>query len=96
MNANYIQYSSVRILVSGRVQGVGFRYYIARIAGELGLTGYVKNKLNGDVDIEAEGMKELLEILIRKAKEGPRSSKVASCKFEWLDFEKKYDNFEIL
>ena len=92
---NYIQYSSVKIIVSGRVQGVGFRYYIARIAGELGLSGYAKNLFTGEVEIAAEGRKELLEALVEKAREGPGNSKVLSCKVEWLDFKKKYDNFEI-
>ncbi|MBL8016512.1 MAG: acylphosphatase, partial [Ignavibacteria bacterium] len=52
---NYIQYSGVKIVVSGRVQGVGFRYFIARYASELGLTGYAKNLFTGEVEIIAEG-----------------------------------------
>ena len=93
---NYINLSSVKIVVSGRVQGVGFRYFIARIASELELKGYVKNLFNGDVEITAEGRKEFLDELIKKAKEGPSNANVDSCKFEWLDFKNKYDNFEIL
>ncbi|MFI5211365.1 MAG: acylphosphatase [Ignavibacteria bacterium] len=96
MNANYIQFSSVKIIVSGRVQGVGFRYYIARIADEMGLSGYAKNLFTGEVEIAAEGRKEFLDILIEKAKEGPGNSRVSSCKVEWLDFNKKYDKFETL
>lgn len=92
---NYIKFSAVKIVVSGRVQGVGYRYYIARKASELELYGYAKNLFNGDVEIAAEGRKEFLEALIKAAKEGPRNSKVDSCKVEWLDFKKKYDNFEI-
>lgn len=96
MNANYIQFSSVKIVVSGRVQGVGFRYFIARIADEMELTGYVKNLFSGEVEIAAEGRREFLDLLVEKAKEGPRNSRVSSCKVEWLDFNKKYDKFEIL
>ena len=92
---NYIEFSAVKIVVSGRVQGVGFRYFIARRASELDLTGYAKNLFSGDVEIVAEGRKEYLEAFVKKAKEGPRNSKVDSCKVEWLDFKKKYDNFEI-
>lgn len=58
---NYIQYSSVKIIVSGRVQGVGFRYFIARIAGDLNLNGYVRNLFTGEVEIAAEGRKEFLK-----------------------------------
>jgi acylphosphatase len=93
---NYIQFSSVKIIVSGRVQGVGYRYYITRIADDLELTGYAKNLFNGDVEIAAEGRKEFLDILAEKAALGPRGAKVNICKVEWLDFKKKYDKFEIL
>lgn len=93
---NYIQYSAVKIVVSGRVQGVGYRYFIARFADELGMTGYAKNLFNGDVEIIAEGRREFLDALIEKAGEGPLGAKVNTCKVEWLDFKKKYDKFEIL
>ncbi len=92
---NYIQFSSVKLVVSGKVQGVGYRYFIARKASELELNGYAKNLFNGDVEIVAEGRKEYLHALVLQAKEGPRNSRVDSCKVEWLDFKKKYDNFEI-
>jgi acylphosphatase len=90
-----IQLSSVKITVSGRVQGVGFRYFIARIAEDMDLKGYAKNLFTGEVEIAAEGRKEYLEELIKQAKTGPSNSKVKSCKVEWLDFENKYDKFEI-
>ena len=88
--------ASVKITVSGFVQGVGFRYYVARIASELDITGYARNMWNGSVEIFGEGSRVLLETLVEKSKEGPRHSHVESCKVEWLEFENKYDNFEIL
>ena len=93
---DFLKLSCVKITVSGRVQGVGYRYFIARIADELELKGYAKNLFNGNVEITAEGRHEFLEALIKKAKEGPRNSRVNSCKVEWLDFNKKYDKFEVL
>lgn len=93
---NYIQFSAVKIIVSGRVQGVGYRYFIARIASELELKGYVKNLFTGDVEIIAEGRKEFLEGLIEKAELGPMGATIKTCKVEWLDFKKKYDKFEVL
>ena len=96
MSANYIQFSSVKLIVSGRVQGVGFRYFIAKIASGMDLTGYAKNLFTGEVEIAAEGRKEFLDVLIEKAKEGPGNSRVITCKVEWLDFNKKYDKFEVL
>jgi acylphosphatase len=93
---NYIQFKAVKIIVSGHVQGVGYRYFIARFAANLELTGYAKNLFNGDVEIVAEGRHEFLEGLIEKAKLGPGGAYVKTCKTEWLDFKKKYDKFEIL
>lgn len=90
-----IENKAVKIIVSGRVQGVGFRYFIARRADEIGINGYVKNLFNGDVEIYAEGRKELLEDIVDKSRVGPHQSKVKSAKIEWLDFQNKYDNFEI-
>ena len=90
-----IDYSGIRINVSGDVQGVGFRYFIARVANNLELNGYAKNLYNGDVEIYAEGRKELLEELVRKAVQGPSYARVDNIRVEWLDFTNKYHNFEI-
>ena len=85
----------VRIIVKGEVQGVGFRYFISREADALRLKGYVKNCFNGDVEIFAEGRREFLEELARKAKLGPSHSYVDSIKIEWLEFKNKFGKFEI-
>jgi acylphosphatase len=90
-----IQQTAVKITVSGIVQGVGFRYFIARAAAELGLNGYVRNLWYGDVEIYAEGCQEFVEEIVKKAREGPSHSRVSDCKVEWLDFANKYDKFEI-
>jgi acylphosphatase len=87
--------SSIKIIVKGYVQGVGFRWFIARAADEMGLNGYVRNLFNGDVEIFAEGRKEFLEDLVKRARLGPSHSHVDSIKIEWLEFKNKYNNFEI-
>jgi len=92
---NQLKKSAVKIIVSGRVQGVGYRYFIARAASELNLHGYARNLWNGDVEIYAEGRIEFLEEMVKRAKEGPAHARVDSCKVEWLDFINKYDNFEV-
>ena len=94
-NKEVIENKAVIITVTGRVQGVGFRYFIATRAALIGVNGYVRNLLNGDMEIYAEGRKELLEDIIDKSRVGPPHSKVKSAKIEWLDFQNKYDNFEI-
>ena len=93
--ANYLHQAAVKVIVSGRVQGVGFRYFIARIADGLDLKGYVKNLFNGNVEIYAEGGREFLEELVKKAKIGPSNSHVDSAKVEWIEFKNKFDNFEV-
>lgn len=93
---NSLKFSAVKITVKGFVQGVGFRYFIARIAAQLELNGYAKNLFNGDVEIYAEGRKEFLVELIKKTRVGNSHSRVESINIEWLDFNNKYDNFDIL
>jgi len=59
------------IIVKGRVQGVGFRAFTERIAGGLGVKGYVKNLPDGTVEVVAEGDKQALDQLCSKLKAGP-------------------------
>jgi acylphosphatase len=61
-----------RWFVRGRVQGVGFRYFVERIAGESGLTGYARNLHDGRVEIYAVGPKEGLAELAGLLWKGPR------------------------
>jgi acylphosphatase len=83
------------IIVKGLVQGVGFRWFVQREANELGLTGYVKNLYNGDVEVEVEGERGLIEELIRQLRAGNRSSHVTDVHVSWLEYEDKYSNFRI-
>ncbi len=65
-----------RLLVSGRVQGVGFRYWTVRQAGELGLGGYVRNLPDGRVEVVASGDGRAVERLARLCEQGPWSARV--------------------
>lgn len=86
----------VRLVISGLVQGVGFRWYVARHAQTLQLRGYVKNLAEGNVHVEAEGDRGLVEELIKQARIGPRASHVTDVKVEWLDPAKNFPpQFEI-
>jgi acylphosphatase len=68
----------VSMIVSGRVQGVGFRYFARDIAGEMNLTGYVRNTDDGRVEIEVQGDSKLLEKFVEKIRVGPQLSRVTS------------------
>lgn len=69
---------AVSITVRGRVQGVGFRYYVKRNAIHLGVQGYVKNQDDGTVYVEAVGDGDSIDTLIAVCKEGPILSKVST------------------
>ncbi|MFI5253026.1 MAG: acylphosphatase [Bacteroidota bacterium] len=85
-----------KILISGLVQGVGFRYFVYHRAVSLGLQGYVRNLHSGDVEIYSEGNRSLIEELLSQIKIGPRAAKVNDVKIQWEDPTQNYQNFEIL
>lgn len=85
----------VHILVSGYVQGVGFRYFVYHRATKLGLKGYVRNFYNGDVEIEVEGDRSLIEEFIKEIKVGPRAAHISDMKITWKQPDKHYQHFEI-
>jgi acylphosphatase len=63
-------------LVKGRVQGVGFRWFVHREAAEIGLRGWVRNTDDGDVEVLAAGEPEQLKDLIKALGQGSRGSRV--------------------
>jgi acylphosphatase len=87
--------SAVRMEVYGEVQGVGFRWYVARRAETLNLRGYVRNTSNGGVEIHAEGDRARLETLLEAVKVGPRSARVADVHTIWSAPTGTYEGFEI-
>ena len=68
--------------VRGRVQGVGFRYFARATATQLGLAGHVKNRPDGDVELEAEGGLEALESLRSAIRKGPPGARVDEVLYE--------------
>jgi acylphosphatase len=86
----------VHIIVSGRVQGVFFRDFTQRQATKLGLSGWVRNTDNGEVEIIAEGDKIKLNQLIEAVKNGPDRSQVKNCQIDWNNFIKGFSDFEII
>ncbi|MBI3111834.1 MAG: acylphosphatase [Ignavibacteria bacterium GWA2_55_25] len=84
-----------RIIVKGLVQGVGFRYFVLRKALPLGIKGFVQNRFTGEVEIEAEGERSLIEELIKEVRIGPRSAHVKDVTIEWQTFQNKFDEFTI-
>jgi acylphosphatase len=68
------------IHITGRVQGVSFRYYTAKKAVELGLAGWVKNNPDGSVSLEIEGQKDKLDTMLDWLGHGPPYARVSEVK----------------
>ncbi|MFZ0742953.1 MAG: acylphosphatase [Terracidiphilus sp.] len=75
----------LHFLVKGRVQGVGFRWYVHREASELDLRGWVRNTEEGDVEVVAAGTLEDLAELRASLRRGPRGSRVDHVIEHYLD-----------
>jgi acylphosphatase len=67
---------TTRFVVSGMVQGVGFRWYVARHARAIGLTGYARNLPDGTVEVVVDGPEESLPELERLLRRGPANARV--------------------
>lgn len=67
---------TTRFQVFGMVQGVGFRWFVARHAKSLGLTGFVRNLPDGSVEVMVDGPEEALPALERLLRSGPASAQV--------------------
>jgi acylphosphatase len=67
-----------RYLVRGRVQGVGFRWFVEREAHILGIAGWVRNNHDGSVEVLAQGTRDQLSGLHSRLREGPRAARVDS------------------
>ena len=65
----------IHATVRGRVQGVSFRFFVQQNASKIGVNGWVRNRLEGSVELEAEGEKNKLEQLLAVIKQGPRNSR---------------------
>lgn len=81
------------LAISGRVQGVGFRFYMERKARELGIAGWVRNRRDGSVESVIQGESNAVEAMITWARRGPPSAVVAEVKVS--DGEGEFDRFEV-
>ena len=82
-------------IVSGNVQGVGFRYFVQKTALKSGLAGWVRNLSNGDVELEAEGEQPKLDDFLATIRTGHPWAQVSDVAITRLEGSKKYDDFEI-
>ena len=85
-----------KIIISGYVQGVGYRYFALKTAHALAITGWVKNIAHGKVEVYAEGAKEQLDDFVVQLKQGPFNSTVTDIDVTIFESEeKKFSDFRI-
>ncbi len=89
------QIAAVHLIVHGYVQGVGFRYFTQRQALQLGLTGWVRNRRDGTVEVWAEGPRHALDALIRAVRRGPSMSRVRAVNVTWQSPTGEHQTFRI-
>ena len=87
--------TSAQITVKGLVQGVGYRWFVYKRAGELDLKGFAKNRDDGSVYVEVEGEQSVIETLIEKLRKGPTFARVEDVQIDWKENQDRFSNFYI-
>ncbi len=82
-------------VVHGRVQGVGFRVFVARRAAELDVGGWVRNEARGSVRVVAEGAESALRTLLADLRYGPSGARVDLVEEDWRPSDGAFAGFEI-
>jgi acylphosphatase len=85
----------LKLIISGRVQGVCYRWFTRDTAVELGLTGWVRNLPDGTVEAVVEGEKDKLEQLLGWCRRGPDLAKVTDIQAEWEEATGEFQDFSI-
>ncbi len=85
----------LHVVLAGKVQGVGFRYFTRNLAKKYGLKGYVRNLPDGTVEILAEGDEQTLRKFLEEVEKGPPLAEVTHMRFQFEDKEGGFEDFEI-
>lgn len=87
---------SAHVFITGRVQGVYFRYRTRDEAKKYGVTGWVRNLRDGRVEAVFEGNNENVDKLIDFADKGPSGAKVLNVDVSWQDYIGKFKDFKVI
>jgi acylphosphatase len=85
----------IRIVVSGLVQGVNFRYFTLKQAQKIGIKGYVRNLPDGSVEAVADGENWMIDEFTKQLKTGPPISRVTGINVQPVESDEEFDGFEI-
>jgi len=88
--------AQLHVIVRGRVQGVGFRFFVERLANQRHLTGWVRNNPDGSVETVAEGPEEDLLSFLQALRQGPRAAFVTQCQETWSEYTGRFRDFRIV
>ena len=86
---------AIKVVVKGRVQGVGYRAFTHQKATQLGLKGYVRSSNGNEVEVVAEGKAESLEELVDLLETGPARAEIEEVEWEWIDATDEHIRFAI-
>jgi acylphosphatase len=86
----------VHVLISGKVQGVFFRYHTYELAKKLGITGWVRNTSDGKVEAVFEGDGDKIEKILEFCRKGPSSARVEKVEVKEEKFKGEFEDFEIV
>ncbi len=86
---------AVHFIAAGRVQGVGFRFFVREQAVMLSLSGWVRNCSDGSVEGEVYGEAAAIELFVQQLQQGPRMAEVASLILEPIEFSRETAGFHI-
>lgn len=87
--------TAIRAVVTGRVQGVGFRYSTESAARRLGISGWVRNRHDGSVEAWAQGSDDAVTRFAEFLEEGPKSARVTSVDVNEVEPDPAIRNFEV-
>lgn len=87
--------TTLRAIVHGRVQGVGYRHFAITRGERLGLEGIARNLADGTVEVQARGPRESLDIFIDELKQGPQFARVTNVDVNWNVELPRFDGFDV-
>jgi acylphosphatase len=85
----------IHLVITGRVQNVGFRSYVQKVAASLSINGWVRNVRYDQVEVTAEGVRLTLEQFLRLVKIGPRGSHIDDVEISYEEFSGEFSEFGI-